>query len=663
MDRLKCMLVATLLTLMCGTAAAYEFEAGGVFYNVISVAERTVEVTYEKGEYEPSYAGTVVIPATVEYQGAEFTVVRIGEFAFNGCAGLTKVTLPVGLTRICGNAFHDCSGLEDVTIPNTVTTIDDYAFAGCNSFKHVVIPPSVMTISDYAFFCDGVETITIEDSPVGINAGGYWGRSFAFPNVRQAYIGRNCGGWQAPSSLIDHWYGNGALQRVEFGPNVTEIPYCMLYGDAYNLTELILSPNIKRIDTGALSGCYALKRLELPDGVEEIGDGALGGGWGDKSLALTDLIIGSQIKTIGENAFAGCRNLQNVTVRRPDAITIPENAFDPQTYLTATLYVPEGSKVTSEQEVLDFTYIRTEVEKEDEEYGVDTLMWAEMWAEYWEVQGYPKGYYSDTVYIYRTATVPGYSEVQFWSNFLKMEEGEGATVTRWPVTIIAQGEGSVSALGKDIRNITYTKSVDEGTAVSVLLLPDEYVEVSELLLNGQDVKANLVGNAYTIPAVSRKDTLRVTFKEMEASLVIRTSEQGELEQTVKYGTRCTFKISAAKGFVVHSVVFNDADVTNEVQTDGTYTTPVIQGKASIFVTFEADPSGINAPKVSTLRVLPSSEGVTVQGLTRGEVVSVYAADGKLVTQRRATSTTEHIALPAGQVYVVNAEGRSVKMRL
>lgn len=657
MIRLKCMLVATLFMLMCGTATAYEFEAGGVYYNVISVDDKTVEVTYEKSDYEPSYAGTVVIPATVEYQGTVFTVVNIGEHAFYGCTNLTRVTLPVGLKRICGGAFCDCSGLEDVTIPNTVTTIDDDAFNGCSSFKHVVIPPSVMNISDRAFFCNGVETITIEDSPVGINAGGYWGRSFAFPNVRQAYIGRNCGGWQAPSSLIDHWYGNGALQRVEFGPNVTEIPYCMLYGDAYNLTELVLSPNIKKIDTGALSGCYALKRLELPDGVEEIGDGALGGGWGDKSLALTDLIIGSKIKIIREGAFAGCRNLQNVTVRRPDAITIPENAFDPQTYLTATLYVPEGCKETSEQTISEVMNIRTDGDE------VDSLEWAYIWREYWHNLGFSEDYYSDTIYAYKDTFVPGYSEVKHWSNFLKIEEGEGATVTRWPVTIIAMGEGSVSALGREIRNTTYTRSVDEGTAVSVLLLPDEYVEVSELLLNGQDVKSNLIDNSFIIPSVSSKDTLRVVFKEMEASLVIRTSEQGELEQMVKYGTSCTFKVSAAKGFVVHSVVFNDVDVTNDVQADGTYTTPAIQGKASLSVTFETDPSGINAPSVSSLRVLPSSEGVTVQGLTRGELISVYASDGKLVTQRKATSTTEYIALPAGQVYVVTAEGRSVKMRL
>ena len=661
MKGLKLMMAATLFTLMCGTAAAYEFEADGVYYNVISTADRTAEVTYARDPYEPSYAGSVTIPATVEYQGTTFAVIRIGESAFYGCAGLTQDTLSKGLQTIGTSAFCNCSGLADVTLPPSLVSIEDDAFNGCSSFKHVVIPPSVAYIGDRTFFCEGVETITIEDSPTGINAGGYWGRAFAFPNVKQAYVGRNCGGWQAPTSLIDNWYGNGALQRVEFGPYVTEIPYCMLYGDAYNLTELVLSPNLKRIDTGGLSGCYALKHLELPDGLEEIADGALGGGWNEKSLALTDLVIGSKIRSIGETAFAGCRNLQNVTIRRQDAITIPENAFDPQTYLTATLYVPEGSKMTSEQNVIDFTYIRTETEKE--EYTLDSLTWKDMWVEYWVMQGYTEEYYSDTVYIYKTTTVSGYSETPYWSNFLLIEEGEGAAVTRWPVTIIAQGEGSVNALGKEIRNTTYTKSVEEGTAVSVLLLHDEDVEVSELLLNGQDVKGNLLDDSYTIPAVTGKDTLRVTFKELEASLVIRTSEQGALEQIVKYGTCCKFKINPTKGFVLHSVVFCDVDVTNEVQADGTYTTPPLRDKTTLFVTFEADPSGINAPNMSSLRVLPSDEGVTVQGLNRGDVVSVYSADGKLVTQCKATTTVEHIALPGGQVYVVTAEGRSIKIRL
>ena len=64
-----------------------------------------------------------------------------------------------------------------------------------------------------------------------------------------------------------------------------------------------------------------------------------------------------------------------------------------------------------------------------------------------------------------------------------------------------------------------------------------------------------------------------------------------------------------------------------------------------------------------LRVLPTGQGVKVLGLTRGGTIAVHGADGSLVTQVQAKSDVEQIALPAGQVYVVSAEGRSVKVRL
>ncbi|MBR0037748.1 MAG: leucine-rich repeat domain-containing protein [Bacteroidales bacterium] len=655
-----------MLLLLGNVANAYDFQADGIFYKVISMSERTVEVTFKELEFDPnnvvpSYAGVVTVPATVDYQGVSFRVTAIGENAFKSCAGLSKVILPVGLRVIGGYAFSDCTGLTDVDIPNTVTTISDCAFERCHAFTHVVIPASVTEIGGMAFSCEGVQTLTIEDSPEWINAGGYWGRAFAFPNILQAYIGRNCGGWQAPSSLIDNWYQNGKLQRVEFGPYVTEIPYCILYGDAYNLTELVLSPNIKKIAWGGLSGCYALKRLVLPDAVEEIEDYALSGGWGDKPLALTDLVIGSRISRIGENTFTGCLNLQSITVRRPDAISIPENAFHAQTYMTATLYVPKGSKVASEQQVLVDELIRTQFEKGE----LDSLQWAQWWEEYWLGQNYPKGYYSDTVRMYETKEVPGYSQTAYWSNFLRIEEGEGAAVTRWPFTVEATGGGTVQALGKQVRNTTMSEYVEEGTDVNILLVPDYGYVVDKVLLNGKDVIVipELNIQTFTIPAINGKETLSVSFKAIETSLLIRTSEQGALEQTVAYGTACTFRITAADGYVLHSVVFNDTDVTSEVQSDGSYTTPNITGKAILSVAFEADPSAISTTRASAMRVLPYSQGISVQGLTRGETIAIYATDGSLVAQRRVSAATEYIALPVGQVYIVNVEGRSVKVML
>jgi hypothetical protein len=62
-------------------------------------------------------------------------------------------------------------------------------------------------------------------------------------------------------------------------------------------------------------------------------------------------------------------------------------------------------------------------------------------------------------------------------------------------------------------------------------------------------------------------------------------------------------------------------------------------------------------------MIPFSQGVVIQGLKRGSTIAVYTLDGKLVNKRKASATMERIDLPSGRVYVVTAEGRSIKVRM
>ena len=65
------------------------------------------------------------------------SVTSIGDSAFDGCSGLTSITIPDSVTSIGWLAFDGCSGLTSVTIPDSVTSIGDWAFNECSGLTAI----------------------------------------------------------------------------------------------------------------------------------------------------------------------------------------------------------------------------------------------------------------------------------------------------------------------------------------------------------------------------------------------------------------------------------------------------------------------------------------------------------------------------------------------
>ncbi|MBR1946616.1 MAG: leucine-rich repeat domain-containing protein [Bacteroidaceae bacterium] len=165
---LKTMAV-TLLLLCRMVASAHDFEVDGIYYNIISSSDFTVGVTYEDDLFEYEYRGEVVIPATVTYNSKTYSVTSIGNYAFNGCDGLTSITIPNSVTSIGNYAFSICSGLTSIDIPGSVTSIGVGAFSYCTGLTSITIPNSVTSIGNSAFDgCDGLTSIDIPGSVTSI---------------------------------------------------------------------------------------------------------------------------------------------------------------------------------------------------------------------------------------------------------------------------------------------------------------------------------------------------------------------------------------------------------------------------------------------------------------------------------------------------------------
>lgn len=152
-----------------------------------------------------------------------------------------------------------------------------------------------------------------------------------------------------------------------------------------------------------------------------------------------------------------------------------------------------------------------------------------------------------------------------------------------------------------------------------------------------------------------------------AYITLATAENGGIWQMVELGQQYTYYLEPAVGWKLHSVTFNNQDVTADVTANSMYTTPAITTKNnSLFVTFEEDSANeVQAPaKAATQpRVLAHEGGITVQNGKAGDLVQVYAVDGRLLQSQRLASSQAELPLSGKSIYIVKVGDKTVKVRL
>ena len=292
-------LFAWAVLLLCSTSLfAHDFYVGGIYYNITSSTEKTVEVTYGGSSfsfYASEYSGSVVIPETVTYNSKTYNVVCIGFSAFRDCSSLTSVTIPNSVTSIGSSAFYGCDRLASVVMGNKVQRIGSSAFEGCSSLKSMTIPRSVMYIEDSAF--SGCSSLTSVEIPYGVSTIG----DLAFKNctsLKYLDISNSV-------SVI----GNGAFENcssltsVFFPPCVESIGF-FAFGDCSSLTSVVFGSGLKTINFNSFEGCSRLASVEL--NCKTVGD------WFREMTSIQTVVFGDNVTSIGSSAFSGCSNLRTV---------------------------------------------------------------------------------------------------------------------------------------------------------------------------------------------------------------------------------------------------------------------------------------------------------------------------------------------------------------
>ena len=155
------MLLMMMSAMLPASMSAYDFEEGGIFYNVNG---NEATVTYEK-ENVGGYSGDVVIPETVVHNGVEYAVTAIGNSAFANCHGMTSIEIPNSIVSIGSHAIRSCEKLQSVVIPNSVVSLGRCVFHSCTGLKSAVIGNSVPVIDEYCFqYCYQLTDVVIGSS-------------------------------------------------------------------------------------------------------------------------------------------------------------------------------------------------------------------------------------------------------------------------------------------------------------------------------------------------------------------------------------------------------------------------------------------------------------------------------------------------------------------
>ena len=214
------------------TGTGITFVDNGLKFHILSNEEMTVETYFGSQVGED---GHVTIPSTTTYNGATYTVVRIGWWSFSGKTDLKSIDLPSTITSIESNAFSGCFSLQGITFPDNLQRIGDFAFSECSSLREVIFPEGLVSIGSMSFAdCHNLEHIVIPSSVTTIGGG-----AFRFSAVESVDI---------PGSVKE----------------VNGFEYCD------QLTEVILHEGTTSIGTTAFF-TSSLKEIHLPSTITYLG--------------------------------------------------------------------------------------------------------------------------------------------------------------------------------------------------------------------------------------------------------------------------------------------------------------------------------------------------------------------------------------------------------
>ena len=230
------LVVLMLMTTSSAMAQEPKFEViDGFRYLLDSGTKTATLVPKTDGEY----SGNIIIPEKVKgNDGVEYVVTSLGASCFEGCSGLTSITIPSSVTSLGEACFLSCRGLTSITIPSSVTSLGASCFEWCSGLTSITIPSSVDSLGNGCFSgCSGLTSITIPSSVTSLDI-------FCF---------NGCSG----------------LTSITIPSSVTSLGnYC--FWDCRGLTSITIPSSVTSIGGNCFQGCSGLTSITIPSSVTSL---------------------------------------------------------------------------------------------------------------------------------------------------------------------------------------------------------------------------------------------------------------------------------------------------------------------------------------------------------------------------------------------------------
>ena len=316
--------------------------------SVVSISEEAFDYAENLSDIKISDSVSVIgddaFDNTSWYNNQEDGVIYINKCLYEYKGWMpenTSISIKDGTKSICDNAFSYCSNLINVEFPNSVTYIGEKAFYDCDSLIDVKLSENITYLGHNAFnACENLKSINI---PEHLTKTG-WSVFENCTNLETVYFNAIASNDDEDVSF-DFSFEN-SVKTVIYGDKVTKV--ARDFNNNSNLERVVLGSNVKSIGNNAFSDCTSLKSITIPESVTEIGDSAFYG-----CTNLTSITIPESVTEIGGRAFENCTNLLGLQI--PSNIEkIGDDAFDDTAwynnqpdgllYIGKVLYAYKGDK-------------------------------------------------------------------------------------------------------------------------------------------------------------------------------------------------------------------------------------------------------------------------------------------------------------------------------